>query len=219
MEEDVKETDELAEELIERVERLLENAEPSPDRDAMAGKLDDMKARWKAVKERTADRQAELDKHAPVIHDYHIKVDDFAAWLTELEKKVSSQDPVSCDNKVIAKQQDAAKALIEDLENHEPEFATVKGSASELVGNQPDDVYVVEAQIQYLIKLWESISVRLGHRKQQLASVEDMAEQYQGVVAPVQGLFARTEEGLIPLETVGCDVDKVKRELNSTKVC
>ena len=218
MEEDVKETDELADGLIARVERLLENAEPSPDSQALEEKLNDMKARWSAVKDKTAERQKELEKQAPVLHDYHNNVDDFAAWLAELDKKARSKDPVSCDEQVIAEQQEDVQALLQDLEDHKPEFEAVKGAADQVVVNQPDDVYVVEAQVQYVTKLWESVALRLDHRRQQLADVRDLAEEYRDVVKPVQELLARSEEGLIPLENVGCDADKAKRELNNTKV-
>ena len=218
LKDDVQQTDQLADELVARIQHLLENTDPSPDRENLEKRLDDMKTRWDAVKSKTADRQAEIDTHAPVLHEYHDDVSDFSTWLADLDKKLSSQDPIGCDVDAICKQQDQAKLLHAELEKHKPEYEKVKELAEVISDNKPEDVYVVEAQLQYLNKLWDSVAVRLNNREKQLDSAKGAAESYCEAVRPVKELIARAEEGLVPLESIGPDVEKAKKELNTTKV-
>lgn len=218
LKEDVMDSDDLAQELVNRTEVLLENAEPSPDKDALQQKLNDIKARWDAVKAKTADRNEQLSELAPSLHDYYTHVDPFSDWLTSLDSKLSTQEPVSCDRKTIERQVEQAKKLVQQLEDHEPEYEKVKELAADVVKSQPDDLYVVEAQVQHLTKLWDSVSLRLNNRVQQTETVQDLVEQYEDIILPVNELFTRAEDGIIVLEVVGCDVDKAKEELINTKV-
>ena len=160
MKDDVNDLDKLSDELITRVENVLANAEPGPDRDAFETRFEDMKAKWADVKDKVTTRQSDIEEHAPVLHNYHEKVEDFVTWLTDLESKISSLSPVSCDTKMIAKQLEQVEALNKHYDGHKPNYEFVKELAAEVIRSQPDDVYVVEAQLQYITKLWESVTLR-----------------------------------------------------------
>ena len=218
MKDDVKDLDELSNELISRVESVLENAEPSPDREALQTRFEDMKAKWADVKDKVSDRETEIDERAPVLHKYHDKVDDFVAWLADLENKISSQSPVSCEAKMIAKQLEQAEALNKDYELHKPDFEAVKEIALDVIKSQPDDVYVVEAQLQHVTKMWESVTLRLKDRLEQINNVKEIAAEYQKAQRPVRALYAWAEEAIVPVEAIGSNIERAKQELNNTKV-
>lgn len=208
----------MAQELITRTERLLETAEPSPDRDVLQQKLNDIKTRWDAVKAKTADRDSQISELAPALHDYYTHVDPFSDWLKGVHIKLSTQEPVSCDKKTVDRQVEQAKKLNQQLSEHVPEYEKVKELAADVVKSQPDDLYVVEVQVQHLTKLWDRVSLRLNNRVQQTETVKELVEQYEEIIIPVNELFTRAEDGIIVMEVVGCDVDKAKQELSNTKV-
>lgn len=218
MKDDVKDLDDLADELIARVESVLENAEPSPDREALKTRFEDMKAKWADVKDKVNNRDTELGERAPVLYKYHEKVEDFVTWLTELDNKISSQSPVSCDTKMISKQLEQVEALMSDYNNHKPEFEAVREISVEVIKSQPDDVYVVEAQLQYVTKLWESVTLRLNNRLDQISNVKEIAEEYQKAQRPVRALYAWAEDAIVPVEAIGSNIERAKQELNNTKV-
>ena len=218
LKDDVQQTDQLADELIARIEHLLENTEPSPDHENLEKRLEDMKMRWQTVKSKTADRQAEIDTHAPVLHEFHDDVGDFSTWLRDLDKNLSTQEPIGCDVRSICKQQDQSNSLLSELEKHKPEYEKVQELANAISKNKPGEVYVIEAQFQHLNKLWNSVSVRLKNREKQLESAKNAAKTYCEAKQPVQELFARAEEGLTPVESIGLDLEKAKKELETTKV-
>lgn len=218
MKDDVKDLDNLADELISRVENVLENAEPSPDREALKTRFEDVKAKWADVEDKVNNRQSELDERAPVLYKYHEKVEDFVTWLTELESKISAQSPVSCDTKMIAKQLEHAEALMRDYDNHKPDFDAVKEIAVEVITSQPDDVYVVEAQLQYVTKMWDSVTLRLRARLDQINNVKEIAGEYQKAQRPVRALYAWAEDAIVPVEAIGSNIERAKQELNNTKV-
>ena len=220
MRDDVKDLDKLSDELISRVETVLVNAEPGPDRESFETRYKDMKTKLANVKEKVETRHSEIDEKAPVLYKYHDKIEDFVAWLTELERKLSSssQGPVSCDPKMIAKQLQQIEALKKDFNDHKPHFEAVKETAVAVVNSQPDDVYVVEAQLQYIDKLWDSINLRLKARQEQLNSVKEIAEEYQKALRPVRALYAWAEDAIVSPEAIGANVQKAKQELNNTKV-
>lgn len=184
----------------------------------MHQKLQDIKTRWDSVKTKTADREGQISELAPALHEYYTHVDPFSGWLTSLDNKLSLQEPVSCDKKTVDRQVEQAKKLKDQLAEHVPEYEKVKELAADVVKRQPDDVYLVEAQIPYLTKLWDSITLRLNNRIQQTETVKDLVHQYEEIIIPVNELFTRAEDGIIVMDTVGCDVDKANQELSNTKV-
>lgn len=218
MKDDVKDLDKLSDELISRVENVLANAEPGPDRDAFQTRFEDMKAKWADVKEKVAARQTEIDEHAPVLHDYHEKVEDFSTWLTDLESKISSLSPVSCDAKMIAKQLEQVEALNKDFDDHKSDYEAVKEITAEVISSQPDDVYVVEAQLQYITRMWDTVALRLKDRLDQINNVKEIAAEYQKAQRPVRALYAWAEDAIVPVEAIGSNIERAKQELNNTKV-
>lgn len=218
MKDDVQDLDKLSDELITRVENVLANAEPGPDRDAFETRFEDMKAKWADVKERVVTRQVEIEEKAPVLYKYHDNVEDFVAWITGLEKKVSSLSPVSCDTKMIAKQLEQVEALNKDFDNHKPDYEAVKENAADVTNSQPGDVYIVEAQMQYINKLWDSVTLRLKERLDHISNVKEIAAEYHKAQRPVRALYAWAEDTIVPVEAIGSNIDKAKQELNNTKV-
>lgn len=218
MKDDVNDLDKLSDELITRVENVLANAEPGPDRDAFETRFEDMKAKWADVKDKVATRQSDIEEHAPVLHNYHEKMEDFVTWLADLESKISSLSPVSCDTKMIAKQLEQVEALNKHYDGHKPNYESVKELAAEVIGSQPDDVYVVEAQLQYITKLWESVTLRLKDRLEQINNVKEIAAEYQKAQRPVRALYAWAEDAIVPVEAIGSNIERAKQELNNTKV-
>lgn len=218
MKDDLKDLDKLSDELICRVEVVLESAEPGRDRDAFESRFEDMKTRWKAVKEKVATRQREVEQQTPVLYNYHEKMTDFFSWITDLESKLSSLSPVSCDTKMIAKQLQQVEALKVDYCEHKPDYESVKNVSAEVIDNQPDDVYVVEAQLEYVNKLWDSVTLRLMGRLDQINTVKEIASEYLKAERPVRALFAWVEDAIAPLEAIGSNIERAKQELNNTKV-
>ena len=218
MKDDVKDLDKLSDELSSRVENVLTNAEPGPDRDAFETRFEDMKAKWADVKERVDTRQSEIEEKAPVLHNYHDKVEDFVSWLTDLENKLSSLSPVSCEAKMIAKQLEQIEALSKDYDDHKPNYDAVKEITAEVINSEPDDVYVVEAQMQHINKLWDSVTMRLKDRLDQINTVKDIAAEYQKAQRPVRALYAWAEDAIVPVEAIGSNIERAKQELNNTQV-
>ncbi|EDO28219.1 predicted protein, partial [Nematostella vectensis] len=167
---------------------------------------------------KSEDREKELAKHSPVLHRYYGTVDPFTSWLTGLDKKLGNQEPVSCNSRTVERQLEQVRDLQQQVEEHGSQYDSVKELAANVISNAPDDVYVVEAQVQYLNKLWESVRLRLSDRVRQSAEVKDLAEEYKEAILPVNELFTRAEDGLVPMEMVGCDVDRAKQAIATTKV-
>ena len=218
MRDDVEDLDKLSDELISRVETVLANADSGPDRDVFEARYQDMKTKLAKVKDTVQARHTEIDEKAPMLYKYFDLIENFVAWLTEFDRKLSSQGPVSCEKKMIIKQLEQMEALSKDFESHTPDYGTVKETATTVINGQPDDVYVVEAQLLYIEKLWDSINLRLKDRQEQINNVKGIAEEYQKAQRPVRALFAWAEEAVLPAETIGASVDKAKQELNNTKV-
>ena len=216
MKDDAKEADELANELIYRVEKVLENAEPSQDREALETKFERLKSRWAVVKNKVSDRNTEMKEKAPILHDYHECVDDFVTSLGELEGKISSQKPVSCDTKVLVKQVAQMEALEAAYENLKPEVVT--SLANQIINSQPDDVYVVEAQLQYVMKMWENVTLCLRERRDHIKRTTELADDFQKAERPLRALYGWVEEAFLPVESIAPNIERATQELSNSKV-
>ena len=69
-----------------------------------------------------------------------------------------------------------------------------------------------------MTKMWDSVTLRLKTRLDQINNVKEIAEEYQKAQRPVRALYAWAEDAIVPVEAIGSNIERAKQELNNTKV-
>lgn len=94
-----------------------------------------------------------------------------------------------------------------DYDNYELDFNVVKEIVVEVIISQLDDVYVVEVQLQYVIKMWDSVMLCLKIRLDQINNVKEIVEEYQKVQRFVCVLYVWVEDVIVFVEVIGLNIE------------
>ena len=123
---DVKQLEPLFERIAKNGQDILESLDPGEEKDELEEKLNDLTARWDAVKTKIDDRKSKIEQVSPVAKTHHESLQSLLPWMSDTEDWVSSLEPVSCDEKGISKEQKTLATLLEQLAEHKPEVSTLK---------------------------------------------------------------------------------------------
>lgn len=94
-----------------------------------------------------------------------------------------------------------------DYDNYKLDFNVVKEIVVEVIISQLDDVYVVEVQLQYVIKMWDSVMLCLKIRLDQINNVKEIVEEYQKVQRFVCVLYVWVEDVIVFVEVIGLNIE------------
>lgn len=123
---DVKQLEPLFERIAKNGQDILESLDPGEEKDELEEKLNDLTARWDAVKTKIDERKSKIEQVSPVAKTHHESLQSLLPWMSDTEDWVSSLEPVSCDEKCISKEQKTLATLLEQLAEHKPEVSTLK---------------------------------------------------------------------------------------------
>uniref|UniRef100_A0A8C5CUT3 Microtubule actin crosslinking factor 1 n=1 Tax=Gadus morhua TaxID=8049 RepID=A0A8C5CUT3_GADMO len=163
---------------------------------------------------------AALESRLQGVGEVQTHVRDVFSRLADLDDELDSLSPVGRDGDSLASQAEALRGLLarvgdlrHQLDGHGTECTAMlrrEGSSPDLLALRRE----TEALSRQAGKLNERGQVRLGQ-------IEDAAEkvrEFYGLVAELQGMLGRAEEGLNAQGLVGTEVEIIKQQLQEFKV-
>lgn len=214
---DVKQLEPVYERISKNADEILASLEPGEEKDELKERLSDLAARWNAVKEKVDDRKSKIDDVIIVARPHHDSLQSLLPWMSDAEDWVDSLEPVSCDEKCIAKEQKTLATLVQQLEEHKPEVDAMNDSVREL-GDLCDDVQVVQAESKDANKRWQVLTANLTVRQQHLDSVARLLEQLTNQLQPIEERLDEAEALVDAPLTNLTDAEKGEQELRKIEV-
>ncbi|KAK2830737.1 hypothetical protein Q5P01_018668 [Channa striata] len=160
-----------------------------------------------------------LESRLQGVGEVQSHVRDVFSRLADLDDELDSLSPVGRDADSLASQADALKGFLSRLANLRTEL---EGHASECTtmlrreGSSPDLLALrreTEALSRQAGKLSERGQARLG----QIEDAADRVQEFYRLVAELQGMLGRAEEGLNAQGIVGTEVEMIKQQLQEFK--
>ena len=182
--------DPVFEKLVQNGQQVLDALEDAPERDAMKEKMDELEARWQAVKAKVEDRGNQLKKVEEEAQKFRQGADSLSAMLADAEKQVEDFEPLSVDINNIAKQKELLQQIQEMVDKLKTDVRDVGGNAEELKEDAERDVPVVEAEVEDLVARIEKLSASLDERSEQLTALEEASHDYHVTVQKVEDVFS-----------------------------
>ncbi|CAL8397015.1 unnamed protein product, partial [Gadus morhua 'NCC'] len=179
----------------------------------------DTEKEYEDVTEKVEQCSAALESRLQGVGEVQTHVRDVFSRLADLDDELDSLSPVGRDGDSLASQAEALRGLLarvgdlrHQLDGHGTECTAMlrrEGSSPDLLALRRE----TEALSRQAGKLNERGQVRLGQ-------IEDAAEkvrEFYGLVAELQGMLGRAEEGLNAQGLVGTEVEIIKQQLQEFK--
>ncbi|XP_072227126.1 microtubule-actin cross-linking factor 1, isoforms 1/2/3/4 isoform X4 [Leuresthes tenuis] len=146
-------------------------------------------------------------------------VRDVFSRLADLDDELDSLSPVGRDADSLASQADAVKGFLSRLSNLRSEL---EGHGSECTsmlrreGSSPD-LLALRRETEALSRQAGKLSERGQARLDQIGDAAERVQDFYRLVAELQGLLGRAEEGLNAQGLVGTEVEMIKQQLQEFK--
>lgn len=197
---------------------MLESTEDGPETENLRKTMDDMVERWEAVKEKTTKDREVIDKVLPLAKTFRDTTDTFTDWLLPAERKLENFEKLVADRNTVARQQEIAKKLREEVLEQKAQFDTLEDAGKNVTEIAVKDNEVVKKEFNDVAERWEKLQVDLGELTTRLSVVEKLLEEFENRLEPIVKVVERGEEILKAVGPLGSDVEKNKEEINKIEV-
>ena len=214
---DVHQLEPVVEKISKSGSETLASLEPGSERDELEAQLDDITSRWQEVKKKVSDRKEKLDQVTPVAKKYADAVRSLEPWISATESKLSSMDPISCDEKSFPREEKIVEALNTGLAEHKPNKDSLNEAAKTL-SELAEDVQVTQAENKDLNKRWDALTADVAAREEQLEAVKHVVEELHGTLEPIEHTLDEAEDIFSAPASYGTNVDKSADELRKVEV-
>ena len=199
-------------------EQFLETTEPGDEREELESKIDDLTKRWETVKEKTSENSAAIDEVLPLAKVFRETTDTFTDWLKSAERKVETFEALVGDQTCVARQNETAAQINEEILSHKTEFTTLEDAGKDVTGLAKKDNEKVKDEFDDVAERWEKLQVDLSEITARLSAVSVLLGEFNRRLEPIVEVIEKCEDGLKSVNPVGVDVEKNKVEIQKVQV-
>ncbi|XP_062342611.1 microtubule-actin cross-linking factor 1 isoform X3 [Osmerus eperlanus] len=160
-----------------------------------------------------------LESRLQGVGEVQSHVRDVFSRLADLDDELDSLSPVGRDPDSLASQAEALRGFLSRLADLRSELEGHGGDCTAMLrreGSSPD-LLALRRETEALSRQAGKLSERGGARLTQIEDAAQKVREFYGLVAELQGLLGRAEEGLEAQGVVGTEVDTIKQQLQEFK--
>ena len=199
-------------------EQFLETTEPGDEREELKSKIDDLTKRWESVKEKTTENLAAIDEVLPLAKVFRETTDVFTDWLKSAERKVETFEALVGEQACVARQNESAAQINDEILSHKPEFTTLEDAGKDVTGLAKKDNDKVKDEFNDVAERWEKLQVDLSEITARLTAVNTLLGEFNKRLEPIVEVIDKCEDILKSVDPLGVDVDKNKVEIQKVQV-
>jgi chromosome segregation ATPase len=199
-------------------EQFLETTEPGDEREELKSKIDDLTKRWETVKEKTTESLAAIDEVLPLARVFRETTDVFTDWLKSAERKVETFEALVGEQACVARQNESAAQINDEILSHKPEFTTLEDAGKDVTGLAKKDNDKVKDEFNDVAERWEKLQVDLSEITARLTAVNTLLGEFNKRLEPIVEVIDKCEDILKSVDPLGVDVDKNKVEIQKVQV-
>jgi chromosome segregation ATPase len=199
-------------------EQFLETTEPGDEREELKSKIDDLTKRWESVKEKTTENLAAIDEVLPLAKVFRETTDVFTDWLKSAERKVETFEALVGEKACVARQNESAAQINDEILSHKPEFTTLEDAGKDVTGLAKKDNDKVKDEFNDVAERWEKLQVDLSEITARLTAVNTLLGEFNKRLEPIVEVIDKCEDILKSVDPLGVDVDKNKVEIQKVQV-
>ncbi|CAJ1083006.1 microtubule-actin cross-linking factor 1 isoform X15 [Xyrichtys novacula] len=185
----------------------------------LQGQARDTEKEYDDVTDKIENCCSSLETRLQGVGEVQSHVRDVFSRLADLDDELDSLSPVGRDVDSLASQTDALKGFLSRLSNLRTEL---EGHASDCTsmlrreGSSPD-LLALRRETEALSRQAGKLSERGQARLDQIEDAAGKVQEFYRLVAELQGLLGRAEEGLNAQSMVGTEVEMIKQQLQEFK--
>ncbi|KAK3581860.1 hypothetical protein CHS0354_032763 [Potamilus streckersoni] len=177
-----------------------------------------LQQRWDHIKGRAEDRKSKLEEAVQQANSFHSDLNRFINWLTDTEKILNNQRPVSRVIEQVTEQIEDHKALQKDIGRHREVLISLDKTGTHLkYFSQKQDVVLIKNLLSSVQHRWEKIVSRSAERTRHLEKGYREAKQFNDAYRDLMDWLIESDLFLDRENTISHDPVKLKDQIDKHK--
>ncbi|XP_050294630.1 dystonin isoform X30 [Anthonomus grandis grandis] len=199
--------------------QIIESGEDRHEASATQEKLNTLNTQWRALVQKAADRQRELEDALSEAHSFNQEVQDLLAWLGDVDNAVAASKPVGGLPETASEQLERFMEVYNEIEDNRPKVETVLAQGQEYLKKAPaNSASNLQHNLRTLKQRWDSVTARANDKKIKLEiALKEATEFHESLQAFVDWL-TNAEKILTNLKPVSRVLDTVQHQIEEHKI-
>ena len=176
--------------------------------------LNTVQTRWDNIMVRANDRKVKLEDAVKQADSFHDNLNNFIQWLTDTERTLTNQKPVSRVMDNIMDQIESHKVLQRDIIEHREAMVQLDKTGTHLkYFSQKQDVILIKNLLNSVQHRWENVVSKSAQRTRQLDQGHKEAKQFYDAWKDLVDWLEDNEKVVAEEIDVSNDPDKIKLQV------
>ncbi|XP_048523579.1 dystonin isoform X31 [Dendroctonus ponderosae] len=199
--------------------QIIESGEDRYEASTTQEKLNTLNTQWRALVQKAADRQRELEDALTDAHRFNAEIQDLLSWLGDVDGIIAASKPVGGLPETASEQLERFMEIYNEIEENRPKVETVLAQGQEYLKKAPpNSASNLQHNLRTLKQRWDSVTARANDKKIKLEiALKEATEFHESLQAFVDWL-TNAEKILNSLKPVSRVLDNVQQQIEDHKV-
>ncbi|CAH1991991.1 unnamed protein product [Acanthoscelides obtectus] len=197
--------------------QIIESGE-ADEASATQTKLNTLNTQWRALMQKAADRQRELEDALTDAQRFNAEIQDLLSWLGDVDSIITASRPVGGLPETASEQLERFMEIYNEIEDNRPKVETVLAQGQEYLKKATTPASNLQHNLRTLKQRWDSVLARANDKKIKLEiALKEATEFHESLQAFVDWL-TNAEKVLSNLKPVSRVLNTIQEQIEEHKI-
>ncbi|XP_031356417.1 dystonin isoform X4 [Photinus pyralis] len=198
--------------------QIIESGKGTDEACVTQDKLNVLNTAWRALMQKAADRQRELEIALREAQQFNAEIQDLLSWLGDVDGIIAASKPVGGLPETASEQLERFMEVYNEIEENRPKVETVLAQGQEYLRKGSNAASNLQHNLRTLKQRWDSVTSRANDKKIKLEIALKEATEFHDALQSFVDWLTNAEKVLSNLKPVSRVLETVQAQIEDHKV-
>ncbi|XP_064211549.1 dystonin isoform X38 [Tribolium castaneum] len=198
--------------------QIIETGEGSDEASITQDKLNTLNTQWRALMQKAADRQRELEDSLNEAQRFNAEIQDLLSWLCDVDGIITASKPVGGLPETASEQLERFMEIYNEIEDNRPKVETVLAQGQEYLRKGSNAASNLQHNLRTLKQRWDSVTSRANDKKIKLEIALKEATEFHEALENFVEWLTNAEKILSNLKPVSRVLETIQGQMEEHKI-
>lgn len=198
--------------------QIIESGEGTDEASITLEKLNTLNTQWRALMQKAADRQRELEDALHDAQRFNAEIQDLLSWLGDVDGIIAASKPVGGLPETATEQLERFMEIYNEIEDNRPKVETVLAQGNDYLKKGSNAASNLQHNLRTLKQRWDSVTARANDKKIKLEIALKEATEFHEALQAFVDWLTNAEKILSNLKPVSRVLDTIQSQIEEHKV-
>ncbi|KAF5301224.1 hypothetical protein FQA39_LY10810 [Lamprigera yunnana] len=198
--------------------QIIESGKGTDEAGVTQEKLNTLNIAWRALMQKAADRQRELEIALREAQHFNAEIQDLLSWLGDVDGIIAASKPVGGLPETASEQLERFMEIYNELEDNRPKVETVLAQGQEYLRKGSNAASNLQHNLRTLKQRWDSVTSRANDKKIKLEIALKEATEFHDALQAFVNWLTNAEKILSNLKSVSRVLETVQNQIEEHKM-